>query len=46
MCEAKDEVECHVIGIVEPRENAKVGYVSDIHDKTCNGPWFESSMGR
>jgi hypothetical protein len=42
--EAEDEVECHVIGIVESRENAEVSYVSDVRDETGSGPQFEGSM--
>ena len=45
MRESKDEVECHIIGVVEPRENAEVSYVSNVHNEACNGPQFEGSTG-
>ena len=38
MYEAEAEVECHVIGVVEPRECAEVGYVSNVHDEASDGP--------
>lgn len=38
MREAKGEVECHVIGIVEAREDAEVSYVSDVHGEAGGGP--------
>lgn len=44
MREAEGEVERHVIGIVEPGENAKVGYMPDVCDETGNGPRFEGPM--
>jgi len=43
--EAEDEVECHVISIVESGENAEVSYVSDVSGETGNGPWFKGSVG-
>ena len=44
MREAEYKVERHIIGIVESREDAEVGYVSDIRDETGDGPWLEGSM--
>jgi len=42
--EANDEVECHVISVVESRESAEVSYVPDVSGETGNGPRFEGSM--
>jgi len=42
--EAECEVERHIIGIVESREDAEVSYVSDVRDETGDGPWLEGSM--
>ena len=44
MREAECEVERHVIGIVESREDAEVSYMSDIRDETGDGPRLEGSM--
>ena len=44
MCEAKDEVECHVICIVKSMENAEVSYVADVRDEAGDGPRFEGPM--
>lgn len=44
MGEAEHQVERHIVGIVEARENGEVSDVSDVDDKAGNGPWFEGSM--
>ena len=41
MSETEGQVECHIIGIVESREDAEVSYVSYVHGETGNAPWFE-----
>lgn len=38
MREAEYEVEGHIVGVVESREDAEVGYVSDVRDEAGNGP--------